>query len=53
MDRRFFGYVCRLAFDTAKSNKLSNSFNPEKKAAGKKWFRALIKRRPHLSLRTP
>ncbi|XP_035228762.1 uncharacterized protein LOC118200883 [Stegodyphus dumicola] len=57
LEECFFGLtikvVRKLAFDVAEKYDLPNSFNRDKKIAGKKWFYAFLKQNPQLLLWTP
>jgi hypothetical protein len=57
MESRLFGLakseVCKLAFELAEKNNLSNSFNSVTKTAGSNWFKSFMRRHSQLSLRVP
>lgn len=57
MESRLFGVTLTdlrvLAFDLAERNNIPNTFNKEKRRAGKAWMYAFLNRHPCLRLRTP
>jgi hypothetical protein len=57
MESRLFGLakseVCKLAFELAEKNNLSNSFTFVTKTAGSNWFKSFMRRHSQLSLRVP
>nr|CAI5855031.1 unnamed protein product [Callosobruchus analis] len=42
-----------MVFEVAEKNKMKHAFNCEKKLAGWKWVKGLLKRNPHIALRSP
>ncbi|XP_072401579.1 uncharacterized protein [Diabrotica undecimpunctata] len=57
MEERLFGLTLmdlrHLAFELAEVNGIDHTFNRSKKAVGKDWLYAFLKRNPRLSLRSP
>lgn len=57
MEARLFGLTLdalrSMAFELASRNGLSNTFNKEKKKAGKAWLYSFLSRHPEIKLRSP
>jgi len=45
--------LCKLAYQVAERNKISHSFNEDRKMAGTDWFYGFLKRNPDLTMRIP
>ena len=45
--------LCKLAYQIADRNKISHSFNADRKSAGNDWFHGFLKRNPDLTMRMP
>ena len=57
MDNRLFGlsrtYMRRMRYQLASANNIQHQFSEHLKLAGKKWFKAFLRRHPNLSIRKP